>query len=55
MYKTLSQLRLGEAKTLTLDDYWAMLNMRSLGGEGVPFYVIVFCSIVEKKNRDWKN
>jgi hypothetical protein len=28
-----------------------MLNIRPLGGgEGVPFYVIVFCSIVEKKN-----
>jgi hypothetical protein len=47
-------LKVEEVKTLTLDDYQAMLNTRLLGGEGVPFYVIVFCSIAEKNNWEWE-
>jgi hypothetical protein len=47
-------MRVEEFKTLTLDDYQAMLNIEPLGGEGVPFYVIEFCSIVEKKNGSGK-
>jgi hypothetical protein len=31
-----------------------MLNIRLLGGKGVPFYVIVFCSIEEKNNWEWE-
>jgi hypothetical protein len=31
-----------------------MLNTKPLGGEWVPFYVIAFCSITEKKNREWE-
>jgi hypothetical protein len=31
-----------------------MLNIGPLGGEGVPFYVIVFCSIAEKTTRSGK-
>ena len=41
-------------KTLPLDGYQAMLNIEPIGGERVPFYVIVFCSIEEKNNRDWE-
>ena len=48
--KTLSQLRVEEVKTINLDDYRAMLNTGPLGGEGVSFYVIVFCSITERNN-----
>jgi hypothetical protein len=47
-------LRVEEVKNLPLDGYQAMLNTRPLGGEGVPFYVIVFCSIVEKNNWEWE-
>jgi hypothetical protein len=43
--KSLSQLKVEEVKTLSLEGYWVMLNIGSLGGEGVPFYVIVFFSI----------
>ena len=50
--KALSQLNIEEYKTLTADNYQAMLNTRPLGGEGVPLYVIVFCSIVVQKNWD---
>jgi hypothetical protein len=42
IYKTLSQLRVDEFKTLPLDDYRAMLNTGPLGGEGVPLFNIVF-------------
>jgi hypothetical protein len=42
-------LRVEEDKNLPLDGYQAMLNIRPLGGEGVPFYTIVFCSIAEKR------
>jgi hypothetical protein len=31
-----------DAKTLTLDDYQAMLNVKTLEGETVPFFSIVF-------------
>ena len=54
MSKTLSQLRVEEVKTLPLYGYHSMLNIGPLGGEGVPFYVIVFCSIVEQNNWEWK-
>jgi hypothetical protein len=40
--KTLSQLRVEEVKTLPLDGYRVMLNIGLLGGEGVPFFSIVF-------------
>jgi hypothetical protein len=36
-------------KILPLDGYKAMLNIKLLGQEGVPLYVIVFGSITEKK------
>jgi hypothetical protein len=39
--KNVSQLRVEEVKALTLDNYRAMLNIRLLGGEGVPFFCIV--------------
>jgi hypothetical protein len=42
MSKTLSQLRVEEVKTLLLDGYWSMLNTGPVGGEGVPFFSIVF-------------
>ena len=54
MFKTLPQLRVEEVKNLSLDGYLAMLNTKPLGGEGVPFYAIVFCSIKEKKNWGWE-
>jgi hypothetical protein len=31
-----------------------MLNIEPLGGLGVPFYVIVFFSIAEKKIWEWE-
>jgi hypothetical protein len=31
----------------------AMLNIGLLGGEGVPFFCIVSCSIAEKNIREW--
>jgi hypothetical protein len=31
-----------------------MLNTEPLGGERVPFYDIVFCSITEKNNWEWE-
>jgi hypothetical protein len=31
-----------------------MLNIGPLGGEGVPFYVIVFSSISKKRYWDWE-
>jgi hypothetical protein len=40
--KTLSQLRVEEVKTLPLDGYRADVKYRPLGGEGVPFFSIVF-------------
>jgi hypothetical protein len=40
--KNLSQLRVEEVKTLSLYGYQEILNTRSLGGEGVPFFSIVF-------------
>jgi hypothetical protein len=52
--KTLSQSRVEEVKNLTLDDYQAMLNIRPLEGEGVMFYVIIFCSRAKKNNWEWK-
>ena len=30
-----------------------MLNTMRLGGEGVPFFCIVSCSIAEKNIREW--
>jgi hypothetical protein len=39
---------------ITLDDYWTMLNIVPLGREGVPLYVIVFCSIENKNNWEWE-
>jgi hypothetical protein len=47
-------LRVEEGKNLPLYGYWAMLNIGQLRGEGVPFYVIVVCSIVEKNNSEWE-
>jgi hypothetical protein len=47
-------LRVEEVKNLPLDGYRAMLNIEPLGGEGVPFYVIVFCSIAEQNNWEWE-
>jgi hypothetical protein len=41
-FKTLSQLRVEEVKTLPLYGYQAMLNTMPLGGEGVPFFSTVF-------------
>jgi hypothetical protein len=38
---------------LTLDGHQTMLNTGLQGGEGVPFYCIVFCSIAEYKNWEW--
>jgi hypothetical protein len=49
--KTLSKLRVEKVKTLPLDGYQAMLNIGLLGGEGVPLFCIVSCSIVEKNIR----
>jgi hypothetical protein len=54
MFKTLPQLRVEEVKNLPLDGYQVMLNTKPLGGEEVPFYVIVFYSIVKKSNWEWK-
>jgi hypothetical protein len=51
--KNLSQLKVEEFKTLTLDVYRDILNIGPLG-EGVPFYVIVFCSIANKNNYEWE-
>ena len=50
--KTLSQLRLEEVKTLPLDGYQAMLNTRRLGGEGVPFFSIVFVPQLSRAPRN---
>jgi hypothetical protein len=36
-----------EVKNLRLDGNQTMLNIGPLGGEGVPFYDIVFCSIAK--------
>jgi hypothetical protein len=47
-------LRVEEIENLPLDGYKAMLNTILLGGEGIPLYTILFCSIVEKKNCEWK-
>jgi hypothetical protein len=49
-FKTLPQMRVEEVKILFLYAYRAMLNTRPLGGEEIPLYVVVFCSIAEKKN-----
>jgi hypothetical protein len=46
--KTLSQFRVEEGKNLPLDGYRDMLNTRTLGGEGVPLFFIVSCSIAKK-------
>jgi hypothetical protein len=46
-------LKVEEVKTLTLDNYQAMLNIKPLR-EGVPFYVIVLCSIAEQNNFEWE-
>jgi len=54
MSKTLSQLRVEEVKNLPLDGYQTMLNIEPLGGQWVPFYVIVFCSIAEHNNWEWE-
>jgi hypothetical protein len=43
-----------EVKNLPKDGYRAILNIGPLGGEGVPFYVIVFCSIIERNNWEWE-
>jgi hypothetical protein len=48
-----SQLRVEEVKTLPVDGYRAMLNTGTLGGEGVPFFCFVSCSIAEKNIREW--
>jgi hypothetical protein len=47
-FKTLSQLKVEGVINLPLDGYRAMLNIGPLGGEGVPFDTIVFCSIAEQ-------
>jgi hypothetical protein len=47
-------LRVEGAKNLNLDGYWVMLNIGPLGEEGIPFYVIVFCSITEQNNCEWE-
>jgi hypothetical protein len=47
-------LRVEEVKTLILDKYQDMLHTGPLGGEGVLFYVIVFCFIVEKNIWEWE-
>jgi hypothetical protein len=39
-----TNLGLRHAKTLTLDGYWDVLNTRPLGGERVPFLIIVIVS-----------
>jgi hypothetical protein len=39
-----------EVKNLPLYGYRAILNTGPLGGEGVPFYAIVFFSIAEQRN-----
>jgi hypothetical protein len=41
-YKTLSEFRVVEVKTLPLDGYRAMLNNKPLGGEGVALFSMVF-------------
>jgi hypothetical protein len=46
-------LRVEEVKILTLDFYQAMLNFKPLGGEQVPFFCIVYCSICEKNISEW--
>ena len=43
-----------EVKNLPLDGYRSVLNIGPLGGEGVPFYVIVFCSITKKNNWEYE-
>jgi hypothetical protein len=40
--KALSQLSIDEFKTIPLYGYHVILNTRLLGGEGVPFFSIVF-------------
>jgi hypothetical protein len=47
-------LRVEEFKTLPLYGYRDMLNNMPLGEEGVPFYVIILCSIAKKKNWEWE-
>jgi hypothetical protein len=51
--KTLSQLRVEKIKTLPLDGYQIMLNTMLVGEEGVPFFCIVYCSIVKKNIQEW--
>jgi hypothetical protein len=46
--KTLSQLRVEKVKNIPLDGYRAMVNTRTLGGEGVPFVFVVSYSITKK-------
>jgi hypothetical protein len=42
-----------EVKSLPLDGYQAMLNIRLLGGKWVPFFFIVFGSRFEKNISEW--
>jgi hypothetical protein len=46
-------LRVQEVKNLSLDGYRARLNIRPLGGEGVPFFFILSCSIAKKNISEW--
>jgi hypothetical protein len=47
-FKTLSQLRVADVKNLPLNGYQHMLNNEPLGREGVPFFFIVSCFVLEK-------
>jgi hypothetical protein len=47
-FKTLPQLRVEEVKNLSLVGYRSLLNTEPLGGEGVPIFCIVSCSIAKK-------
>jgi hypothetical protein len=31
-----------------------MLNIKPLGGEAVPFYIIIYFSIAKKNNSEWE-
>jgi hypothetical protein len=42
-------LRVEEFKNLSLDVYQAMLNTGPLGGEGVPFFSIVFVPYLRRE------
>jgi len=48
--KIISQLIVEEVKTLPLDGYPAMLYIGLPGGDKVPFFGIVSCSIIEQKH-----